>query len=129
MPLPQSATAIRAYSWSSPFSGEDFLCFTAPPADIEQFLAHSPALQGQHPTHFSAHKMRVPYSKEFLETGRSDNDANEYVTPRGHWPKWYKQEIRGPARKYIVQPPDYQYPGEVLVDDETNTVYVHLCFS
>jgi hypothetical protein len=128
-PMPESATLIRVYSWSSPFSGEDFLCFTALPAEIEQFLAHSPALQGQQPTHFSAHKMRVPYPKEFLETGRSDGDANEYVTPRGHWPKWYKQEIRGPARTYIVQPPDYHYPGEVLVDDETNTVYVHLCFS
>jgi hypothetical protein len=128
-PLPKSATAIHVYSWSSPFSGEDFLCFTARSADIESFLSESPALQRQEPTHFWARKMRLPYPKEYPPTWDPASDANEYFAPRSHWPSWYQQEIRGPARKYIVQPPRYQYPGEVLVDDETNTVYVYLCFS
>lgn len=128
-PLPPSATVVRVYSWSFLFAGEDLLCFTASPADIERFLTESPALQGQEPTRFSARKMRLPYpTKEYLETRDPATDANEYFSPR-HRPSWYKQEIRGPARKYLVQPPDYQFPGEVLIDDETNTVYVYLCFS
>jgi hypothetical protein len=128
-PLPESATAIRVYSWASPFSGEDFLRFTARPADIESFLSESRALQGQEPTRFWAQKMRLPIPQPFPSTWDPSGDTNEYFAPRRHWPSWYKQEIRGPARKYIVQPPDYHYPGEVLVDDETSTVYVHLCFS
>jgi hypothetical protein len=128
-PLPASATAIRVYSWSSPFSGEDFLRFAARSADIEQFLSGSPALQGQQPTQFSARKMRLPFPKPFPPDWDPASDANEYFTPRRMKPNWYKQEIRGPARTYIVQPPDYQFPGEVLVDDETNTVYLYLCFS
>lgn len=128
-PLPESATAIRVYSWSSPFSGEDFLCFTAPPSDIERFLIESPALQGQQPIRFSAQKMRLAFPKQIPPTWDPTSDANEYFTPRPSKPNWYKQEIRGPARKYIVQPPRYQFPGEVLIDDETNTVYLYLCFS
>jgi len=126
-PLPQSATAVRFYAWSSPFSGEDFLRFTADPNDIERFLAESLALQGQEPTRYSAERMRLIYPKDFL--ARNVDDANEYVAPRTGGPAWYKQEIRGPARKYRIQPPKYQQPGEVLVDDETHTVYIRLCFS
>jgi hypothetical protein len=128
-PLPESTTAIRVYSWSSPFSGEDFLRFTARPADLERFLSESPALQGQEPTRFSAERMRLPLPQPLPSTWDRSMDAHEYFAPRSHWPHWYKQEIRGPARKYIVQPPDYHYPGEILVDDETSTVYVRLCFS
>jgi hypothetical protein len=127
-PLPKSATGVRTYSWASPFSGEDFVCFKADPNDIERFIAESPALQGQTPKRYSAEKMRLMYPKDY-DTNRNFDDVNEYVSPRPSFPIWYKREVRGPARKYHVQPPRYQYPGEVLVDDETNTVYVYLIFS
>ncbi len=128
-PLPESATGIRFYSWSSPFSGEDFLRFTADGNDIERFLAESPALQGQEPTRYSTQKMRLKFGDEPEVNPNYPVDRTEYVSPRRSAPSWYKQEIRGPARKYHVQPPRYQLPGEVLVDDETNTIYVYLCFS
>jgi len=124
-PLPESAREIRIYTWSSPFSGEDLLRFTADRNDVERFLAQSPALQGQEPKRYSAQRMKLPLPKGFQSV---PNEGNEYFVPR-HRPTWYKQEIRGPARKYLVQPPRYQLPGEVLVDEETNTVYVYLCFS
>ena len=128
-PLPASATEIKFYSWSSPFSGEDFLRFTAEPSDIERFLANSPALRGQQPERYSVRRMRLKYPTDAQGHTIYQMDANEYIVPHGSTPSWYKQEIRGPARKYIVQPPEYQFPGEVLVDDETNTVYIYLCFS
>lgn len=109
-PLPGSATGVRYYSWSSPFSGEDFLRFTADPDDIEQFLAESPALKGKQP-----------------ETSPADREGIEVLD--GQAPAWYDLELKGPFRIYEVQPPRYQFPGELVVDDETNTVYLHLIFS
>jgi len=129
-PLPQSATGVRFCSWSSPFSGEDFIRFTADPNDIERFLAESPALQGQEPERFSATRMRLEHPRD--DQGNliyRQDGQHEYFIPSSSAPPWYKQEIRGPARKYPLQPPRYQYPGEVLVDDETNTVYIYASFS
>ncbi len=127
-PLPEFATGIRFYTWSMPFSGEDFLRFTADPNDIEQFLAESPVLQGQEPDRFSAQRMRLEYAENYWSNPDHPEDANVYYRPDPSKPQWYKSEITGPARKYIVQPPKYQSQGEVLVDDEINTVYVYLCF-
>jgi hypothetical protein len=124
-PLPRSASGVKAYSWSGVFSGEDYLCFTAERNDIEQFIAESPALRGKEPTRYSLQKMRIPHPKDPNEF----NYTNEYFSPWLNSPSWYQQEVRGPARKYEVQPPEYQLPGEVLIDDETHTVYVHLIFS
>ncbi len=128
-PLPESATGVRIYSWSSPFSGEDYLRFTADAKDIDRFLAESPALQGQEPERFSTERMRLRYTEESMRTVTDANGGHEYFTPRPSAPRWYKQEIRGPARRYIIQPPRYQFPGHVVVDDETNTIYIRLCFS
>lgn len=128
-PLPPSATGLKVYSWSSPFSGEDFMRFTAEPNDIERFVADSPALRGQKPQRYSDKRMRLKYPTDAAGNTVYRMDANEYVTPRGNVPSWYKEEIRGPARKYKVQPPRDQFPGEVLIDEETNTVYIYLCFS
>ncbi len=127
--LPKSATAVRIYIWSSPFSGEEFLRFTADANDVERFLAESPALQGQEPTIYSAQRMRLVYPNGFAATSSPPIDGAEYVQPSHSAPTWYKYEVKGPARKYHVQPPRYQLPGEVLVDDEAHTVYVHLWFS
>lgn len=128
-PLPRSATGLKYYSWSSPFSGEDFVQFTAEPNDIERFVTQSPALCDQQPEHYSARRMRLKHLTNDQGHLIFQSDANEYFIPRRSAPSWYKQEIRGPARKYFIQPPRYQLPGEVLVDDETHTVYIHLWFS
>jgi len=129
-PLPKSATDVRFCSRSGFFSGEVFVRFTAEPNGIKWFLAESPALQGQVPEQFSAAGIGLeqPTDSErnpiLHQTGQ-----HEYFTPRSTTPAWYKQEIRGPTRRYILQFPGYEGLGEVLVDDETNTVYIYMCFS
>ncbi|MDI6451350.1 hypothetical protein [Anaerobaca lacustris] len=128
-PLPASATGIRVYEWSSPFSGEEFLRFAAEPNDVEKFLRESPALQGQEPEHFSAERMRLPTSGNPEKDWESQVAGHETYVPRPTIPDWYKQKITGPARRYIVQPERYQYPGHVLVDDEEHVVYIYLIFS
>lgn len=128
-PLPESSKGIRYYTWSTPFSGEDFLRFTAEPNDIERFIAESFALQGQEPERFSAQRMKLERPKDYLTNPDYKEDGNIYYKPPGTMPHWYKRQIKGPARIYRIQPPRYQYPGEVLIDDETKTVYIYLCFS
>lgn len=129
-PLPESATDVRFYSWSSPFSGEDFVRFTADPNDVERFLANSPALWGQQPERFSETRKRLEYPEDSQGNVSFPQDGqHEYFIPRRTAPAWFKQVILGPARRYPLQPPRYQLPGEVLVDDETNTVYIYACFS
>ncbi|UCG55877.1 MAG: hypothetical protein JSU70_13515 [Phycisphaerales bacterium] len=128
-PLPKSATDVKAYVWSSPFSGEEFLRFRASPEEIERFLRESPILQGVECERFSKERMRLP-AEAGLEKWRPYEQAgHETFIPRSTTPVWYKQEIRSPARRYIIQPERYQFPGEVLVDDEENVVFVYLCFS
>jgi hypothetical protein len=58
-PLPESATDIKVYTWSSLFSGEEFLRFQASPEDVERFLKESPILQGAKCERFSKERMRV----------------------------------------------------------------------
>lgn len=128
-PLPASASGVRYYTWSSPFSGEDFMRFTADANDIKRFLADSPALQGQEPERFWPERMRLKNVRDSEGNLEYHEDANEYFSLSPNAPRWYKQEIRGPARRYRVQPPRYQLPGHLLVDDETNTVYIYLWFS
>ena len=104
--------------------------FTADPNDIEWFLAESPALWGQQPERFSETRKRLEYPKDDQEDLIYQGDGqHEYFVPRPTAPAWYKQVIIGPARRYYLRPPRYQLPGEVLVDDETNTVYIYACFS
>ncbi len=127
--LPDSATGIRVYEWSSPFSGEEFLRFAADANDIEAFLRQSPALQGQQAERFSPERMRLPTSGNPEKDWESQAAGHEIYFPHRATPDWYKQKITGPARRYIVQPERYQYPGHVLVDDEEHVVYVYLIFS
>jgi hypothetical protein len=73
--------------------------------------------------------MRLTLPDDYRTRWYYSEDRAAYISPHHNSPSWYKQEIKGPARKYHVQPPRYQLPGEVLVDDETDTVYIYLCFS
>lgn len=128
-PLPDSVAGIRVYEWSSPFSGEEFLRFAAEPNDIEKFVKDSPALQGQEPERFSAERMRLPVTDDMEKDWAYQKAGHETYIPHPNLPDWYKQTITGPARRYMVQPERYQYPGHVLIDDEQHVVYVYLIFS
>lgn len=116
--LPKSAHQIKAYHWSSPFSGAEFARFTAEPEDIERFLKQSPALQNKEP---DRHPVEFP---------KGMNPPHPYevnVSPTA--PDWYRQTFIEPGRRYHIQPPDYHCPGEVFVDDKNHIVYVYISFS
>jgi hypothetical protein len=127
--LPESATALRIYEWSSPFSGEEFLRFAAEPNDIERFLDESPILRGKTSRRYKIEP--VPWLvPEETALGEQDEEADpRLLLPHPNGPKWYRPGLDHPARRYEIQPEGYHYPGEVIVDDEQNVVYVYLCFS
>jgi len=124
--LPTSARDVRVHSWAFMMSGKYTLRFTAESNDIEQFLAASPSLEGV--------QLRVYSSKRMLLRGgayvgifdRQDAHGNEYLPSEPDVPSWYQQEIRGSGRRYEISWYDGKYQGELLVDDEHHTVYIHV---
>jgi hypothetical protein len=127
--LPESATDIKIFAWSSLFSGEEFLRFRASPDDIERFLETSPILERVECQDYSKDRMRLPIPKDYGMKEEHFMGPHEYFSPEAHAPEWYREEFRGPGRRYIIHPKRYHYPGEVIIDDEKNLVFVYLCFS
>ena len=128
--LPKSAYDISVYTWSSPMSGEEFLKFTASPNDIDSFLKTSPILNGLECTTYTEKHMRIPYPNNYFFQDDEIDISHEYFHQYGGGaPDWYKSGIRGPGRRYEIQPKGYHNPGEVIIDDQTNTIFVKLVFS
>ena len=125
--LPKSAHDIRVYTWASPMSGEEFLKFKVNRDDIEVFIAYSPILKNKECVKYTKEKMRLPYPKNY---GMEHfNASHEYFHPGLSAPDWYKGEIKGSGRRYKIHPEGYYYPGEVIIDDASCTIFVKLIFS
>ena len=125
-PLPESARDVRVHAWGFLMSGKYTLRFTADPNDIERFLAVSPSLERVGARTYSRERMRLPGGDYVKLSDRYDAQGNEYFTPECDVPDWYRQEIRGPGRRYEISWYDGKYQGELLIDDEEHTVYVHV---
>ena len=128
-PLPDSYYEINAWHWSSLFSGEEFLKFRASPEDIESFLSSSPILKDKIYELYSIERMRIPYPDKYGTEEEHFNTPHEYYYPSPSAPDWYIEQLKGPGRRYEIHPEDYYYPGEVIIDDESGTVFVKLVFS
>jgi hypothetical protein len=125
--LPASASKIRVYSWSTPFSGDSFLRFEADEDDIEKFLNDSAILKDVECQVFSQERMRLKRPKEHKYDSDYGDGINEYFRPYGWTPPWYEQELRRPARLYKFASL-YGHGAEVIVHDEQNLVLVRLGF-
>jgi hypothetical protein len=123
--LPESATEIKVFTWSTPFSGEEFLRFRASREDIESFLAESPILRLAECQYYSKDRMRLIYPDDSAYNGKYREDGHEYFFDKSA-PPWYIQEIKGPGRRYRILPKRYNHAGEVIFDEEKNLVFVNL---
>jgi len=128
-PLPESASDIKVYSWSSPFSGEWFLRFSAIPEDIEEFLNTSPSIKGAECVMYSREKMKLPYPEDYWQNTKYFHDGHEYFDYHSTGPEWYKPEIRGRGRYYRIRPKVGFKRAEVIVDDEEHLIFVKLVWS
>lgn len=133
--LPESATYIKAEGWSAMFTGEDYLMFRAAPEDIEKFIAKSPSLKGATPEIFDSEHMHLPYQKEeeyYTDEELENSYKQKYFFPSHMDPKWYDLTIKVKGRQYEI-PGDPNKKGHnwgsVLINDETNTVYIYVIWS
>jgi hypothetical protein len=127
--LPQSATEINVYNWSSPFSGEWYLSFRAGPEDIDKFLAESPSLQGQEAAVFTPERMRLPESLRRKGADWLTADPNTYFWRDPMTPEWFNPEIRERGRAYGIPPQNHHNWGQVIVNDAEHVVYVKVVWS
>jgi len=124
--LPASARDVRVHSWAFLMSGKYTLRFTADPNVIEDFLAASPSLEKVTPSTYSSRRMRLRGGVFVSSLDKYDSQGNERFAPQRDVPRWYRQEIRGPGRRYEINWYDGKYRGELLIDDEDHTVYIHV---
>ena len=126
--LPQSATTITVYTWSTPFSGEEYLKFRASREDIEAFVAKSPILKGAEYSDYSTAKMRLLDGKQNASIGGNGAPDVEYIRHHRTVPPWYMEEIRWRARRYRIRCNRYDHTGEVIIDRENDVIFVKLSF-
>jgi len=128
-PLPESYYDLNAWQWSFIFSGSEYLKFKASPEDIERFIASSPILRGNTCVIYGDEKQRLPRPRDFGTKQDHFSDRYEFYSPDPSAPDWYITELKGAGRRYEIKPLRYQCPGEVIIDDESGTVFVKLVFS
>jgi hypothetical protein len=129
--LPESATDIQAYAWNTAFSGEWYLAFKASPADIQSFVESSESIKNVKPTIFDSERQYLPYPDpaptDFYR--QSQMDPNIYFRKYSMDPPWYNPTIKVKGKKYDVPPEGYNNRGEVIINDETNYVYIKIIWS
>ncbi|MHC4573302.1 MAG: DUF4190 domain-containing protein [Planctomycetota bacterium] len=125
--LPNSATNVRAEGWSALFTGEDYLMFQATPQDINNWVAQLSSIRNSIPETFNSDHMHLPYKAD-----RKYYTRHEYYFPMSSNPQWYDLTIRVNGRKYEI-PGDPNKGGHnwgtVIINDQTNTVYINVIWS
>lgn len=127
-PLPPSATQVRAseegaFTWTA-----YYVRFSAPPEDINAFLAASPGLRGERPEIFTArHKLLPGPARGQSLTARQLTDGNSYILYGLPSPSWFDRTVRTSGRRYNIHHGGNY--GEVVVNDASHTVYVYVADS
>ncbi|MHC4721950.1 MAG: DUF4190 domain-containing protein [Planctomycetota bacterium] len=126
--LPQSVTNLKVGGWAGLFTGEDFIKFRATPEDINKFVAESPSIKEVAPEMFNSENMHLP------EPDNSQKTSDYYTLDHKHYdesnyPSWYRPTMKVKGRRYLIPPDGYHNWGSVIINDETNTVYISVIWS
>lgn len=129
-PLPESATGFQAEGWSRIFTGGFYLMFHATPEDINGFLVNSPSIKSVSPEIFNPNYtlLTAPTDANCINDGLENMHKHRYLHPSRNEPNWYNPTIKVKGRRYKITPrtiKNFKW-GEVIVNDETNTVYVKI---
>jgi hypothetical protein len=118
--LPDSITELKAEGWHVLFTGAEFLMFRTTPEEIQKFIAESPSIRGLTPEVFSPEHMYLPHGDSDDRT-RDPNYLDHEYFYRDSMPPWWKRIRKG--RRYRVHS-NGEPECQVIIDDETNTVYI-----
>jgi len=119
-PLPRSARDVRALSWAAGFGGASFLKFTASREDIDAFIASSPSLKDVTPVIGPPAGSEPPEGNAYL-TLEEFRDSINHRYPEA---PWFTPSLKPGGRGYRVPSVGDHNGGHLVVDPETNTVYV-----
>jgi hypothetical protein len=122
--IPESATDLKIDGTSNLFSSTYHIRFHASPEDIEEFIRNSPGLNGVLPAKFDAKRQHLPFLKE----DELWNDEHEYFAVDKRYP-WFNPIIKTRGRKYKIPQDHDANSGEVIINDETNVVYITVSHS
>jgi hypothetical protein len=122
--IPQSATDLRIDGTSNMFSSTYHIRFKATAEDIDEFIRNSPGLNGVLPTRFDANHQHLPFVKD----DDIRNTEHEYFGLDERYP-WFNPIIKTRGRKYEIPQDHKANHGEVIIDDETNVVYITVSHS
>jgi len=125
--LPTGAHDVRIDGSSSLFSSCYYLRFQAPADAIEAFVAASPGLRGLVAEQFTPAHMYLP--SENSSTGIRRDGHRYFHYPDASGCPWFDPTIRVKGRRFeIPQDANANY-GEVIINDETQTVYIWVAHS
>jgi hypothetical protein len=121
--IPESATNLRIDGTSNLFSSTYHITFRSTAKNIDEFIRNSPGLNGVLPTRYDANQQLLPILK-----GDDRKAEHDYFAVDERYP-WFNPIIKTLGRKYeIPQDHDANY-GEVIINDETNVVYITVSHS
>ena len=134
-PLPKTSHSIKVYTWSSPFSGENYLMFRASPQVLDDYITDSsPVLAPISYKIYTNESMRLHYPDDYSEN-LFKNFEEMHESPReyiyrggGGRPTWFNEEIKN-GRRYEFDVEGHYLPGELIINTDENTIYVRLVFS
>jgi hypothetical protein len=129
--LPASASDVKAEGWSSLFSGTDYLMFKAAPKDIEKFITESKSIDASPKVFNENHQyLPAPNNPELRQAiDTNEYSQNEYFYRNSDWPEWFDPTINKKGRIYEIPGMNGHNWGEIIINDETNTLYIWVCWS
>jgi len=127
--LPPDASDIHYDSWSAMFTGEQFLRFTASEQTIEQFIKNSKSLNSIEPAIISVEYPRLPWTDSAILKETSSKELENSYHERPTIPEWYMGPHRARGRYFEIPSHEGHNWGEIIIDDETHTVYINVVWS
>ncbi|GJM25689.1 MAG: hypothetical protein DHS20C16_21040 [Phycisphaerae bacterium] len=123
--LPVTATNVEVETIGNMFSRQFWLRFEASPEDIEAFISESPGLAGIEPEHIGSQPSETNDRRDGDATKVADEVTSSPIGTYHDRLEWFDPEIRVRGRRYEIPWDKNANYGEVIINDETNTVYIN----
>ena len=128
--LPKSAVDVKTDAWFGIFAGEAYLMFKASAEQIQEFINTSPSIKDLKPEVFNSEKQYLQAKTQLERDSKNQRGRHKYYWAGFQSPSWYDPTITIKGRRYKV--PNAQHPewagGDVVVNDDTGYVYIHISF-
>lgn len=129
---PTSAKNFKTGTAGSPFTRQFFVCFEASAQDIKDWIAKSEGLKGVEPKIFTEIHQYLPYPNNLSNNEKMNllDAGHEYYSVPKFKPDWINSLKIKNGRKYLIPGKEgHGIGGALIVNDDTNTVYIDVSWS